>query len=390
MFSMLLLSIIYIAFISLGLPDSLLGVSWPVMRHDFGAGIGTAGWVFMTIAGGTIVSSLLSGRVLSRFETGRVTFFCSLLTAGALLGYYFAPSLTWLFLLAIPLGLGGGAVDAALNHYVSTHFKAHHMNWLHCFWGIGATLGPLVMAAVLSATNDWRNGYLAVAIIQLALALLLFATLPLWKKQDVASASEAQVAQPDSQVNGHKPKGLSFALSAFFLYCGAEALIGLWGSSYLVQTKQFSVETAATWVSVYYASITVGRFVSGFISFKVSNRLMIRYGQLTALLGSVLLFLPSSPAALIGFILIGLGLAPIYPSMLHETPARFGHGYAKHIMGYQMAFAYTGSTFLPPLFGWAASASTLALLPYATFLILAVLLLSSERLNHLLKNIRVY
>lgn len=380
--TILLLSVIYIAFISLGLPDALLGVGWPLMHQEFSAPLSMAGWIFMTIAGGTILSSLLSGKLLEHFDTKQVTFGSTLLTALCLFGFYWAPSIGWLFVLAIPLGLGAGAVDAALNHYVAEHYEAHHMNWLHCFWGIGATGGPLVMAGVLTE-NGWRDGYLIIAAVQFGLALVLLLSFPLWKQkgQSISQHQETAVTTLERQF----PLGISYALVTFLLYCGVEALIGLWTSSYLVQTKQFSIATAAAWVSIYYGSITLGRFVSGFLSFRFTNKQMIRMGQSLALLGSIFFFIPTSATMLVGLILIGFGLAPIYPSMLHDTPNRFGSAHSKRLMGFQMAFAYTGSTFLPPLFGLLVSQTSLGFLPLVTIMIMMGMLFSTERLNQLMR-----
>ncbi|WP_139491316.1 MFS transporter [Brevibacillus dissolubilis] len=386
------LVIIYVAFISLGLPDSLLGVAWPVMQPDFEASFETAGYLFMTVAGGTIVSSLFSGAVLKRFGTGKVTLVSTIMTAGALMGFYLAPSLVWLFLCAIPLGLGAGAIDAGLNNYVATHYKAHHMSWLHCFWGVGATLSPIIMAQFISGDGSWRNGYLAVAGIQFALVVILFLTLPLWNRvaqnSDVASGEETGEATHDSRdgesakVKPLQIKGVKLALISFLFYCSAEAAVGLWGSSYLVNSKELPVETAAQWVSFFFAGITIGRFITGFITLKVSNRTLIRSGQLTALSGAVLLLLPlPSVFSLIGLITIGLGLAPIYPCMLHETPARFGKEQSQTIMGYQMAVAYTGSTFMPPLLGFIASCTTIGIFPFFIVGFVAIMFLGSERLN---------
>ena len=380
--TLLLLTVIYVAFISLGLPDALLGVSWPLMHQEFAAPLSMAGWIFMTIAGGTILSSLFSGKLLEHFDTKQVTFGSTLLTALCLFGFYWAPSIGWLFVLAIPLGLGAGAVDAALNHYVAEHYEAHHMNWLHCFWGIGATGGPLVMASVLSE-NGWRDGYLIIASVQFGLALVLLLSFPLWRQkgQPFTDRQEAAVTTLEQKL----PFGISYALVTFLLYCGVEALIGLWTSSYLVQMKQFSIATAAAWVSIYYGSITLGRFVSGFLSFRFTNRQMIRLGQSLALFGSIFFFIPSPTTMLIGLIFIGFGLAPIYPSMLHDTPNRFGSAQSKRLMGLQMAFAYTGSTFLPPLFGFIVSQTSLGFLPIVTIMIMIGMLFSTERLNRIIK-----
>jgi fucose permease len=393
----ILLVIIYLAFISLGLPDSLLGAAWPVMQSDFGAPLETAGFLFMTIAGGTIISSLVSGKVLKRFGTGKVTFVSVFMTAGALLGFHFAPSVVWLIVCAIPLGLGAGAVDAGLNDYVATNYKAHHMSWLHCFWGVGATLGPIILAQFISEENSWRNGYFVISGIQFALVIILLFTLPLWNKvtknsnitlteatedsKDVMNDDDAKDVKP-LQINGVK-----LALVSFLFYCGVEATMGLWGSSFLVNVKGLSAATAAGWVSFYYAGITIGRFITGFITFKTTNRTLIRMGQIIALTGAIILFLPlPSIFSLVGFIIVGLGLAPIFPCMLHETPTRFGKKHSQTIMGYQMAVAYTGTTFIPPLLGFIASHSTIGIFPICIVIFVAAMILSSEKLNSLLKN----
>ncbi|MGY3715703.1 MFS transporter [Sutcliffiella cohnii] len=390
-----LLLIIYLAFISLGLPDSLLGAAWPVMQVDLNTPLETAGLLFMTIAAGTIISSLFSGKVLKRFGTGKVTFVSTLMTAGALLGFYFAPSVIWLFLCAIPLGLGAGAIDAGLNDYVATHYKAHHMSWLHSFWGVGATLGPFIMAYYISRQNSWSSGYLTIAVIQFVLAIILLLSLPLWNRGNKNSAIDSNeksevenVSYKDENVNDKplKIRGVKLALASFLFYCGVEATIGLWGSSYLVNVKDLPAATAAQWVSFYFGGITIGRFITGFITFKVNNVVLIRSGQFIALIGAALLFLPLPLYfSLAGFILVGLGLAPIFPCMLHETPARFGKKHSQTIMGYQMAVAYTGSTFVPPLLGVMASNTTMGIFPICVVILVGVMFLSTEKLNRSLK-----
>lgn len=388
-----LLIIIYLAFISLGLPDSLLGAAWPVMQSDFGAPIETAGYLFMTIAGGTILSSLVSGKVLKRFGTGKVTFVSVLMTACALLGFYFAPSIIWLFLCAIPLGMGAGAVDSGLNDYVATHYKAHHMSWLHCFWGVGATLGPVIMAQYISNQN-WGKGYLTISGLQFILVVILLFTLPLWNKVNSHITINKEPEEPKGisfKENAEKVRplqmnGVKLALASFFFYCAVEATVGLWGSSFLVNVKGLTAATAAEWVSFYYAGITIGRLITGFVTFKMSNQVLIRMGQIIALTGAILLVLPlPSFFSVAGFIVVGLGLAPIFPCMLHETPARFGEKHSQAIMGYQMAVAYTGSTFMPPLFGFIASHTTVALFPICTVIFVIAMVLSSEKLNLVLK-----
>jgi fucose permease len=381
------LIIIYLAFISLGLPDSLLGVSWPLIQSELGAPLETAGWLFMTIAAGTIISSLATGAVLKRFGTGMVTFVSVFMTAGALLGFHFAPSIFWLFICAIPLGLGAGAVDAGINNYVATHYQAHHMSWLHCFWGVGATMGPVIMAQFITGQQSWRSGYLAIAGLQFALVVILFFSLPLWNKIAGDAPKEPETTRPEHDTQ--KPlqiSGVKLTLVAFLFYCGAEAAVGLWGSSFLIKMKDLSVDTAAKYVSFYYAGITIGRFITGFITLKINSTTLIRGGQIIALAGAVLLFLPlPSTFLLAGFILVGLGLAPIFPCMLQETPTRFGEKHSQTIMGYQMAVAYTGSTFLPPLLGFFAARSTIGIFPFVIAGFIAIMLLGSERLNSLLK-----
>jgi len=391
-----LLVIIYLAFISLGLPDSLLGAAWPEMQSDIGAPLDMAGYLFMTIAGGTIISSLVSGKVLKRFGTSKVTIVSVFMTACALLGFHFAPSIVWLFVFAIPLGLGAGAIDAGLNDYVAAHYKAHHMSWLHCFWGVGATIGPIIMAQFISKQHSWRNGYFAISGLQFVLVIILFFTLPLWNKvkhnshmalnEGAEEPKGLSYGEADKDIKPLQIKGVKLALLTFLFYCGVESTVGLWGSSYLVNVRGLHAALAAQWVSVYYAGITIGRFITGFITFKIRNLTLIRMGQIIALIGAVILFLPlSANFSLVGFIMIGMGLAPIFPCMLHETPTRFGKKHSQTIMGYQMAVAYTGSTFLPPLIGFLATHSTIGIFPLCIVVFVAVMLLSSEKLNKLLK-----
>lgn len=383
----LLLVVIYLAFISLGLPDSVLGSAWPVMQSDFGAPVEMAGLISIFIAGSTIISSLFSGAVIQRLGTGVVTLVSCLMTAAALLGFSLAPSAVWLILLAVPLGLGAGAVDAGLNHYVAAHYKAHHMSWLHCFWGIGAMLGPILMSYFIQNGDSWRSGYHTLFLIQLVLVVLLLLSLPLWKRAALggqAKAEEHTSLPAATEDNPLRTKGVKLAMLSFLLYCGVEASMGLWGSSFLVNIKDLSPAAAAQWVSTYYAGITVGRFITGFITLKVNNRTLIRMGQLIALIGTLLIIVPlPTYFALAGFILVGLGCAPVFPCMLHETPVHFGQAHAHKIMGYQIAAAYTGSTFLPPLLGWLAAHASFAIFPLMITAYAVLMLLCSERLNRL-------
>lgn len=386
------LIIIYMAFISLGLPDSMLGAAWPVMQPEYGLPLETAGFLYMVIAGGTIVSSLASGKFINMLGTGKVTVISVLMTAIALLGFSFSSSIIWLIVCAVPLGLGGGAVDAALNNYVATHYKAHHMSWLHCFWGVGATLGPIIMSVFISGEFSWRSGYITISIIQFALVVLLLLTLPLWGKIAKSRQEDINEVKDNHYSNVHKGgkplkiKGVKLAFISFFFYCGVESTMGLWGSSFLVNIKELSPTSAAKWISLFYAGITIGRFMTGFITLRINNQNLIRAGQITALVGAILLLLPIPIVfSLIGFICIGLGLAPIYPCMLHETPVRFGKEHSQTIMGYQMAVAYTGSTFLPPLLGLIASKFSIAIFSIFILFYILAMLVSSEKVNALMK-----
>ncbi|GFZ29500.1 MFS transporter [Clostridium zeae] len=398
------LIIIYFAFISLGLPDSLLGVAWPVMHIELGAQFQSAGLISMSIAGGTILSSLASGFVLKKLGTGKVTLISCFMTAVALLGFSFSPSFIWLMILAIPLGLGAGSVDAGLNNYVANHYKAHHMSWLHCFWGVGATLGPIIMSRFIGGNSSWRYGYRTVSFIQFSLVLLLFFTLPLWEKvgkERVNSSDQidANGNESDTEINSEHNTGegnvvtlpgVKFALAAFLFYCAGESTIGLWGSSFLVNTKGFSPATAASWVSLYYGGITVGRFITGFVTMKLSNKALIRLGQIISLVGIFLLILPLPQfLSFFGFVLVGLGFAPIFPCMIHETPVRFGKINSQKIIGYQMACGYVGATFLPPLLGFIAAKTSISIMPFFVLIYIVTMLLGSERINLLMKGLHI-
>jgi len=374
-----LLIIIYISFISLGLPDALLGAAWPVMSVDLGAPLSLAGVLSMIVAGGTIVSSLLSERVIRRFGAGRVTAFSVLLTAVALLGFTLLPRFWFMCILAVPLGLGAGSVDTALNNFVALHYKARHMNWLHCFWGLGATVGPMIMSAFLMIQGGWRWGYGTIGLIQALLVVVLFISLPLWKRAAGGTADNHPTAEPlPSMRQTLRTPGVRFAMLSFFAYCAVEITTGLWGSSYLVIFKGIPAETAARWISYYYLGITVGRFVSGFLSIKLSNNTMIRLGLGITGIGIIAVLLPLNYALLqIGFVLMGLGCAPIFPGMIHETPVRFGAALSQRLIGLQMASAYVGSTFMPLLFGAIAQYINISLFPYYLLAMLALMIVSA-------------
>ena len=386
----LLLAIIYLSFISLGLPDSLLGSAWPVMRFEFGASLSFAGFISMLICGCTIVSSLASDFMTRKFGAGRVTAVSVAMTALALLGFSLSKSLILLCVLAIPYGLGAGAVDAALNNYVALHFAARHMSWLHCFWGVGASISPYIMSACLAANNNWRGGYFSVSMIQIVLTVCLFATLPLWKKVSGTSvdASAEETAAPVGIIGALKIPGVPYILLAFFAYCGLEATTSLWASSYLVEFRGSDPETAARYASLFYLGLTGGRLLNGFIADRFSDRILIRAGSVIMLSGMILLMLPIPsvfPAAA-GLLIIGLGCAPVYPCIIHSTPANFGAKNSQAIIGIQMASAYVGSTLVPPVFGLIADFVSVIWYPFwlAAFTVLQISM--TERLNTLFKH----
>lgn len=375
------LVIIYLAFISLGLPDSLLGSAWPIMHLQLDAPLSFAGIVSMIVSGGTIVSSLSSGFLLSRFGTGKVTFVSVLMTAAALLGFSFAGSFLWLCLLAIPLGLGAGAVDSGLNSFVAAHYKAKHMSWLHCFWGIGATCGPIIMSAWIARDGQWRNGYLTVSIVQFVLVAILLFTLPMWRRFERPSGIDTENDVSIGRTTGAKASMFP-VLFSFFCYCSIETTTGIWGASYLVSLRGVDASVAAGWISMFYLGITLGRLLSGFVTMKLSGPRLIRLGQVACAIGVLILMLPlPSESAIAGLLFIGFGLAPIFPGMLHETPARFDAARSQKIMGFQMASAYVGSTFTPPIFGFLAGRMSMGLLPYLQISLLCVMVICCEITN---------
>lgn len=385
----LLLVIIYIAFISLGLPDSILGSAWPSMYGELNVPVSYAGIVSMIIAGGTIVSSLFSDRLIRRLGTGVVTVISVAMTAIALMGFSYSRSFLLLCLWGIPYGLGAGSVDAALNNFVALHYKSKHMSWLHCFWGIGATAGPYIMGLCLTGGLPWNSGYQTIGIIQIVLVVCLLLSLPVWKLKEASSENAESEQSSISLKETVKLPGAKPILVAFFCYCALEATTGLWASSYLVLYKGLSTQTAAKWASLFYLGITAGRFISGFITDKLGDKNMVRLGQAIALLGVVLLLIPNgmlsggTALTLPGLVAIGLGCAPIYPCLLHETPVNFGARNSQAIMGMQMACAYVGSTFMPPVFGLLAEHVNVALYPVYLILFVILMFVMVEKMNRL-------
>lgn len=383
----LLLVIIYIAFISLGLPDSLLGSAWPVMHRSLDVPISYAGMITVVISIGTIVSSLLSDRLTKKFGTGLVTLVSVMLTAIALFGFSFSQSFIMLLVFSIPYGIGAGAVDAALNNYVALHYASRHMNWLHSFWGVGASISPYIMSYFLTGGRAYTEGYFFVSLLQIGLTFILLISLSLWKQPRRTSTTDDEHYEPIALKDTLKIKGVKFVLITFFGYCAIESTAGLWASSYLVEYRGLPANIAAQFASYFFIGITAGRFLAGFISDVVGDKLMIRYGSLIILLGiSLFMFEYSSHSMyMISLIIIGLGCAPIYPAIIHSTPVNFPKRYSQSIIGIQMASAYLGTTVMPPLFGFIVSVSTIGLFPVYLLILTGFMLFFSEKLNQTLK-----
>ncbi|MCI9647270.1 MAG: MFS transporter [Lachnospiraceae bacterium] len=380
----LLLVIIYLAFISLGLPDSLLGSAWPTMYQEFSVPVSYAGGISMIIAAGTIVSSLQSDRLTKSFGTGKVTAASVLMTAAALFGFSISHSYAALCLWAVPYGLGAGSVDASLNNYVALHYASRHMSWLHCMWGIGASLGPYIMGYALSGGQGWNMGYRYIGILQVALTAVLVFSLPLWKKQatsDTGQAGGEGKARALTLGQILKIPGAKEVMVTFFCYCALEQTAGLWASSYLVLRRGLPAETAAGLASLFFIGITAGRAFSGFLTMKLNDTQMIRLGQGLILLGIVLLLLPfGSTGTLLGLVMIGLGCAPVYPSIIHSTPEHFGADKSQAMIGVQMASAYVGTCFMPPVFGFLANHIGVFLFPVYLLAILALMAAMHEKM----------
>ena len=375
----LLLPVIYLAFISLGLPDALLGSAWPSMYTELGASLSWAGIVSMIISVGTIVSALCSERLNLRLGTGGVTFLSVLLTAVALLGFSLSTSFWQLCLWAVPYGLGAGSVDAALNNYVALHYESRHMSWLHCMWGVGASIGPVIMGRAL-AGGTWQGGYRTIALLQFALTAVLLLSLRLWKRPQ--ANVEGADFKPHPIPELLRRPGVPQVLLCFFCYSALEATAGMWAASYCTLVRGIDAETAARWASLFYVGITIGRGVCGFLTMKISDQNMIRLGQALIAAGVVLILAPLGQGTLFaGLITVGLGCAPIYPSIIHETPVNFGRDVSMSMTGLQMATAYVGSCLMPPLFGLLAQYVTPTLYPWFLAVILALMFVMAESLH---------
>ncbi len=391
----LLLAIIYLSFISLGLPDSLIGSAWPVMHVDLGVGMSGAGIITTIISIGTIISSAFSNSLINKLGTGLLTAVSVLLTAIGLIGFSFANAFWMLVVFAIPYGLGAGAVDAGLNSYTAVNYPARHYNWLHCMWGVGASISPYIMSYALTGGLGWGSGFRIVFYIQVMLVVLLFASLPLWKKVEKdrllkARGSVESVDEPKKKVSTReviKINGVMLAFVAFFAYCAMEQTAGLWATSYLVQYKGIDALIASKFASFFYIGITVGRAIAGFFADKIGDKTLIRGGTAIILLGIMLVALPveDDGCVLAGLVVIGFGCAPIYPAILHSMPRYFGKENSQAIMGVQMAFGYMGMVAMPPLFGLLAEHVSVGL--YWSYLLVFVLimLVMSEVLNGRMK-----
>ena len=385
----LLLAIIYLSFISLGLPDSLIGSAWPVMHVDLGVSMSSAGIITIIISVGTIIASFFSNALTNKLGTGLVTAISVALTALGLIGFSFAKAFWMLCVFAIPYGLGAGAVDAALNNYVALNYPARHLSWLHCMWGVGASISPYIMSFALTGGLGWGSGFRIVFYIQISLSAILFFTLPVWKKCAKKSANfennldrisengaiEQTEQKKVSTASVFRIKGIFLVFIAFFAYCAMEQTAGLWATSYLVNYKGIEATVAAKFASFFYIGITLGRGISGFFAEKLGDKRLIRFGTIIILIGILLVAIPTSASApsLVGLIVIGLGCAPIYPAIIHSTPDNFGKENSQAVIGVQIAFAYIGITAMPPLFGLIAEKINIGL--YSAYLLVFALLM---------------
>lgn len=379
----LLLAVIYLSFISLGLPDSLLGSAWPSIYREFHVPVSYAGAISMIICCGTIFSSLQSDRLTRRFGTGAVTAASVAATAAALFGFSYSRSFPALCFFAVPYGLGAGCVDASLNNYVALHYESRHMSWLHCMWGVGASVGPYIMGYALSGGYGWNMGYRVIGFLQAGLSLILFVSLPMWKKcsrTGFGISGEKGEGKSPSVREIFRIPGAVEVIGMFFCYCALETTAGLWASSYLVLHDGIDAKRAAGYAGLFYIGITAGRAVGGFLTKWLDDDGMIRMGQAILGAGLLLLVFPASMMHPAGLVVTGLGCAPIYPSIIHSTPAHFGADRSQAVIGVQMASAYLGSLFMPPAFGMAANHVSISLFPFFLIVFLGAMVLLHEKL----------
>lgn len=378
----ILLVIIYLSFISLGLPDALLGAAWPIMSQEFTVPLSYAGGISLIIAIGTVISSLLSDRLTKWLGAGKVTAFSVMMTAAAIFGFSVSDQFWQLCLWSIPYGLGAGSVDASLNNYVALHYASRHMSWLHCMWGLGASIGPYIMGIALTGGMGWNQGYGIIAIIQIVLSAVIFLSLPLWKKRKDEPTANGERAKPLTMKQILAIRGAKDVMVAFFCYCALEQTCILWGSSYFVLHNGLDEETAASLASLYMLGLTFGRFLNGFLTYKINDTNLIRLGEGIIALGILVMFLPlGHVSTMIGLTLMGLGSAPVYPCIIHSTPDHFGEENSQALIGVQMASAYIGICCMPPLFGVLANHIGVSFLPWYIAGILLVMTFMSEGLN---------
>lgn len=383
---LLILGVIYIVFISLGLPDSIFGVAWPVVHNEFGISESFAS-VYSIITGiCTGGVSFIAGTLIRKFGTAKVTLASILITALGLVGISFSPNIVIMMIFSVILGYGAGAIDTGLNNFVSLHYKAHHMNWLHCFWGIGVTVSPMIMSQFLTGEEGaWRNGYRVIALLQLIIALIVLCTLPKWKGVEEAVEQEEEKSDKGF-LDILKIKGVLTGILSLGLYCSMEFLLGTWGATYIVNALSLSPDTAAMWVSLYYGGIMLGRMISGFVSMKLNDNNLIRCGIAVAFVGIIILLLPLGNISLLGLLLIGVGFGPIFPSVLHAVPARFGKEYSADITGYHMGGAYGIGFGMQLIYGFVASKTTFKITPFVLLALCLGLFLVNETTIRKVKN----
>ena len=381
----LLIAVIYLSYMSLGLPDSLLGSAWPIMRGDLSVPTSYMGIITMIIFGGTIVSSLMSDRLIRRVGSFNVTAYSTALTAIAMFGFSVARDIPTLFILSVPYGLGAGAIDAALNNYVATNLSSKHMNWTQAAWGAGVIISPYIMGYALSADLGWRSGYGIVTVLQVILTVMIFVSFPMWKKQ-AGESNDIHGSKPLKIKQIVKIKGVMYSAMALFAYCAFEQAAGIWATSYLVDFKHVDPETAARYCALYFIGMTVGRILVGFVADLIGDKLLIRYGIIVIIIGVVTIALPTDSAlpSLIGLIVAGVGSAPIYPCIIHSTPSNFGKENSQSLIGFQMATAYFGNTFMPTIFGFVAQYTGIGFYPFFIGIFAILMLVTTEILNKLI------
>ena len=375
----LLLAVIYVSFVSLGLPDALLGSAWPMIYPELSVPVSYAGIISAIISVGTITSSLFCNRLTYKLGTGKLTALCVALTALALFGFSLSRSFWMLCLCAIPYGLGAGSVDASLNNYVALHYASRHVSWLHCMWGVGASVGPYIMGSALTNGMSWNAGYRYIALLQVVLTAILLFSLPMWRKNEEQSGKKEEKPLPLSAIM--RIPGAKEVFVVFFCFCGLEQTIGLWASSYLVLWRGVDVTRAATFASLFFTGITIGRALSGFLTIRLKDLQVIRLGLAVMTTGLLLFFLPVGEfCALLALILVGLGYAPLYPCTVHVTPLLFGEARSQAIVGIQTACGYAGVCLMPPLFGLIANHVSIGLFPVCIALQLGIMALMHFRL----------